>query len=102
LREITRSRGHAGTSDERQRFVEWITTAIATRNIAGLADPIRHNLYPVDFDALIERHGLLGMSRDQVIARLPALRGMSPPPVFPSRPRVQEVDLAADTLHSPL
>jgi FADH2 O2-dependent halogenase len=102
LREITHSRGHAGTSDERQRFVEWLTAAIAPRNVAGLADPARHNLYPVDFDALIEHHGLLGMSRDQVITRLPALRGMSPPPVFPSRPGGQEVDLAADTLHSPL
>jgi hypothetical protein len=82
LREITSSRGDSGTSAERQRFVDWITAAVAARNVAGLADPGRHNLYPVDFDVLVERHALLGMSRDQVIERQPALRGMSPPPVF--------------------
>jgi hypothetical protein len=32
----------------------------------------------VDFDALIERHELLGMSRDHLLAALPMLRGMAP------------------------
>jgi FADH2 O2-dependent halogenase len=80
LRQITQRRDEVGSSDERRGFAEWIRQAIAPRNIAGLADPERRNLYPVDFDALIEGHALLGMSRDQVLEALPALRGMSPEP----------------------
>ena len=86
LRRIVQSRGGVGTSDERQGFSEWVTHAIAPRNVAGLADPGRRNLYPVDFDALIERHALLGMSRDQLLQALPALRGMSPEPLLPPLP----------------
>ncbi len=56
--------------------------AIAPRNVAALADPARHNLYPADLDALVDRHALLGLSRDQVVAGLPALRGMAPEPDF--------------------
>ena len=80
LRQITLSTGGAGTAAARQEFVEWMRHAIAPRNIAGLANPVRHNLYPVDFDALIERHSLLGMTRSQLIEALPALRGMTPEP----------------------
>jgi FADH2 O2-dependent halogenase len=80
LREITQGRGEPGTAAERRKFVEWITDAIAPRNVAGLADPARRNLYPVDFDALIARHALLGMSREQLLQGLPAMRGMAPPP----------------------
>ena len=80
LRHITRRRGEAGTADERRVFAEWVTRAIEPRNIAGLADTARRNLYPVDLDALIERHTLLGMSREQLVAALPALRGMTPEP----------------------
>jgi len=79
LRRITQRRGEIGTSKERRDFTEWISQAIAPRNIAGLADPARRNLYPVDFDVLVERHALLGMSRDQLLEGLPALRGMGPP-----------------------
>ncbi len=84
LRKITRGRGDIGTSAERRGFEDWIGRAIATRNIAGLADPARRNLYPVDFDALIEHHALLGMSRDQLVQGLPALRGMASPARIPS------------------
>ena len=77
LREITQRRGAIGNPEERRAFSEWLAQQIAPRNIAGLADAERHNLYPVDFDALIEGHALLGMSRDQVVAALPALRGMA-------------------------
>lgn len=73
LRSITRQQ--RGASDARRRFGEWITEAIAPRNIAGLANPARRNLYPVDFDALIDRHTLLGLSRDELLAALPMLRG---------------------------
>jgi FADH2 O2-dependent halogenase len=80
LRQITQLRGEAGVPDERRGFVEWLTRAIAPRNIAGLADPRRRNLYPVDFDALIEQHALLGMTRDELLEALPALRGMGAEP----------------------
>ena len=86
LRQITHSRGEIGSAMERQEFVEWVTRAIAARNIAGLADPRRRNLYPVDFDLLVERHELLGMSRSQLLEALPALRGMTKAPSFFSRP----------------
>lgn len=70
-----------GTMDD-PHFAEWIAAAIAPRNVAALADPARHNLYPADLDALVERHALLGLTRDQVVAALPALRGMTPEPDF--------------------
>ena len=85
LREITHSRGEIGSAKERQDFGDWVSRAIAQRNIAGLADPQRGNLYPVDFDVLVEKHQLLGMSRGQLIEALPALRGMAKAPSFPSR-----------------
>ena len=85
LRQITQRRGEAGTSADRRAFAEWVTQAIAQRNIAGLAQPERRNLYPVDFDALIERHALLGMSRDQILEALPRLRGMAPEPLLTGR-----------------
>jgi tetracycline 7-halogenase / FADH2 O2-dependent halogenase len=82
LREITQRRAAVGSPSERATFSEWLAQKIAPRNIAGLADGARRNLYPVDFDALIERHALLGMSRDQVVEALPALRGMTSAPAF--------------------
>ena len=83
--EITHTRGNTGSEEDRRRYVEWATAAIAPRNVAGLADPTRHNLYPVDLDVLIERHSLLEMTRDQLVEALPALRGMAPEPVFADR-----------------
>jgi len=73
LRQAT-SRGVLA-SDERRAFVNWVTGAIASRNVAGLADPRRRNLYPVDLDVLVERHALLGLTLDELLAGLPALRG---------------------------
>lgn len=77
LRKITQRVGEVGTVEQRSNFAQWVAQEIATRNVAGLADPGRRNLYPVDFEALIQQHALLGMSRDQIVAALPALRGMS-------------------------
>lgn len=82
LRAITGGRGGVGTAQDRDEFASWVAGSIGPRNIAGLADPARRNLYPVDFDALIERHALLGMSRDRILAALPALRRMSPKPLL--------------------
>lgn len=102
LREITQGRAEVGTPAQRTDFVEWIAQAIAPRNIAGLAEAERRNLYPVDFDALIERHALLGMSRDELIEALPALRGTAPPQAFVTRPGLAPGDLASATPPSPL
>jgi FADH2 O2-dependent halogenase len=101
LREITQRPGGVDRSEERQGFAEWMAKSIEPRNIAGLANPERRNLYPVDFDALIDGHALLGMSRDHLIEALPALRGISPPPQFAHRPKASRHDLAAATPQSP-
>jgi FADH2 O2-dependent halogenase len=101
LRQITQRRGEAGTSDDRRGFAEWIALTIGPRNIAGLANPARRNLYPVDFDALVERHALLGMSRDDLVEALPALRGMSPQPLFAHRPLPAGRDLAGASPQQP-
>ncbi len=82
LRHITRARGEAGSRRERDEFVAWITDVIAPRNVVGLADPARGNLYPVDLDTLVERHALLGLTRDELVAALPRLRGMGETPAF--------------------
>ena len=99
LREITHSRGEIGSAKERQDFVDWVTRAIAPRNIAGLADPERRNLYPVDFDVLVEKHELLGMSRGQLIEALPGLRGMAKAPSFSSRPTLRTGEHAWSDKH---
>jgi hypothetical protein len=92
LTEITRGRGEVGTASERRAFADWMTKEIASRNIAGLADTSRHNLYPVDLDLLVERHALLGMTRERLVESLPALRGMSPEPSFPEEARAASND----------
>ncbi|CAN5321961.1 hypothetical protein BH09GEM1_BH09GEM1_33250 [soil metagenome] len=79
---ITNGRGETGSANERRAYAEWVANAIESRNVAGLADLSRNNLYPVDFDALLDRHALLGMTRGALEAALPLLRGMSAEPVF--------------------
>ena len=80
LCQITKQTGYAGTRAEREKFAGWVRRAIGPRNIAGLANAACRNLYPVDFDALVEQHSLLGMNRAQLLEALPALRGMTPEP----------------------
>ena len=82
LRGITRGAGNAGTADERRAHIEWVRGAIEPRNIGGFGDPARNNLYPVDIDLLFDRHALLGLTRDQVVAGSAALRGTAPEPSF--------------------
>lgn len=82
LRHITQGEGRTGSREERRAFADWVRAAIAPRNVAGLADPSRRGRYPVDLELLIERHHLLGMTRDQMVAGLPALRGLAPEPAF--------------------
>lgn len=78
VRRITRGRGLPGTVAQRRAFTAWAAAAIASRNIGGFADPAAHRLYPVDVDRLVDRHALLGLSRDEMVRALPALRGMAP------------------------
>jgi len=85
LRDITQRQGKPGSAVEREGFAEWIARAIAPRNIAGLAEPMRRNLYPVDFDVLVDQHQLLGMSRAQILEALPRLRGTGPAPRIDER-----------------
>lgn len=62
-------------------FGDWLAAELAPRNIAGLADPGRRNLYPVDLDALVQRSALLGLERHEVEEALPRLRGEIDPPL---------------------
>ncbi|HUG41224.1 MAG TPA: FAD-dependent oxidoreductase [Longimicrobiales bacterium] len=48
---------------------------IAPRNVAGLADPARRRLYPVDLEALFAAAPLLGLGPDEIRRALPRLRG---------------------------
>lgn len=75
LRRITGGSGQTGSAAERARFAAWIAESIAPRNVVGLADPARRNLYPVDLDVLVGRHALLGLSLDELQGALPRLRG---------------------------
>ncbi len=75
LRRITKHRKLTGTTAERRDYARWVREAIAPRNIGGFGEPSRRNLYPVDLDALMASHQLLGMTSDQVTAALPLLRG---------------------------
>lgn len=71
VRERLRGLPPAGVS----AFAEWLAGRLAPRNVAGLADPARRNLYPVDLDVLVERSSLLGLTHSEVRALLPRLRG---------------------------
>jgi len=66
--------GRMRTREDRRLFVQWVRKAIAPRNVCGFANPGYSNLYPVDLDELVRRHGVLGMSRDALVSALPALR----------------------------
>ena len=67
----------AGDTESARTFSRWIRQRIEGFNVAGLADPRRENLYPVDLEILIDRAGLLGLSREAMRAALPRLRGRS-------------------------
>ena len=56
-------------------FMAWIRETIEPWNVAGLAEPSRLNLYPVDFDDLLAAAGKLGLSPRAIRAALPRLRG---------------------------
>jgi tetracycline 7-halogenase / FADH2 O2-dependent halogenase len=60
----------------RQDFADVVRRAIAPRNLAGLADPARGRLYPVDLESLVEAAGLLGLTREEIRRQIPRLRGV--------------------------
>ena len=76
LRQITKGKSLPGTAERRAEFRGWVEACIAPCNLGGFLDPDRHNLYPLDLDLLVERHALLGLDRDALVAALPLLRGV--------------------------
>lgn len=75
LHRITRGERATSTRAERGEYAAWVRDAIAPRNVIGLADPTRQNLYPVDLDLLIASHAKLGVTHAEMIDALPRLRG---------------------------
>lgn len=78
LDRLTHGGAVSGTPAGREAFCVWVRSAIAPRNIGGFGDPARRNLYPVDLDLLLDNHELLGLSHEELVARLPRLRGLDP------------------------
>lgn len=76
--------GRNPTAEQITAYTSWVAGAIAQRNIAGVANASRHNLYPVDLDTLIDNHALMGLTREELVAALPALRGRAPEPEWTS------------------
>ena len=77
LRRLARLTGrgrHPASPEARREFAAWVAREVASRNVAGLADPERRNLYPVDFEVLVERSHLLGLTPSDVRRALPRLR----------------------------
>ncbi|HKI00868.1 MAG TPA: FAD-dependent oxidoreductase [Thermoanaerobaculia bacterium] len=50
-----------------------IRQIIAPRNLAGLADPVRKGLYPVDLEDLVEKSSLLGLTGEEIRREIPRL-----------------------------
>ena len=74
LRHLTNRGRRPPTQEHRSGFVDWVARAVASRNVAGLCDPRRRNLYGVDLDVLVERSHLLGLTPADVRRALPRLR----------------------------
>jgi tetracycline 7-halogenase / FADH2 O2-dependent halogenase len=66
--------GRRPSEGEIRTFAEWVADGIAPRNLIGLADPARRNLYPLDAEGLVERAGLLGMTPAKLRGALSRLR----------------------------
>jgi FADH2 O2-dependent halogenase len=50
---------------------------IVNRNLAGLANPTRNRMYPVDLSLLLRHGDMLGLSDEELRVRLPRIRGKS-------------------------
>ena len=80
LREIVQEapyRVATGGGDIRGRHElrAWVRSKIAPRNLIGLGDPERRNLYPVEIAPLFAAAPALGLSSAELERRLPRLRG---------------------------
>ena len=64
-----------GPSESIADFEHWVRAAVASRNVAGLADSRKRNLYPVDLDDLVRGADMLGLTKEEVEVSLPRLRG---------------------------
>jgi len=56
-------------------FESWMLREISERNVIGLGDPSRHNLYPVDLLVLLANASKLGFAREEMRSNLYRLRG---------------------------
>ncbi len=65
-------------------FTAWVREKIEPWNVAGLLDPQRENLYPVDFSDLIAGADKLGLTAEAVRAAVPRLRGGQAGQLLPS------------------
>jgi len=77
LRRVRRAASARGAEREGAAagFEAWVRETIEPRNLAGLADPARGNLYPIDNRELLDRHELLGLDRDELDRLLPRIDG---------------------------
>ena len=78
LAQIVGTAGRLILSDSTSARLDTVRRLISRRNLAGLADPRRRRLYPIDLAALVAAAGVLGLSPDDVRSRLPRLRAALP------------------------
>ena len=74
LRKIVKVARQLIQADSPSSKLETVRRLLSSRNVAGLADPRRHRLYPVDQATVVAAADVLGMSSDDVRSRLPRLR----------------------------
>lgn len=74
LEALRANHGKEIPAPERQAFTGWVREAVAPRNVVGLGDPVRRNLYPVDLEVLRQRADLLGLDGKAFEEALPRLR----------------------------
>lgn len=79
LRRIVSSAPRLVTTHPPESRLDAARRLIAPRNVAGLADPARKRLYPADLEALVAAADVIGLTRDEVRASLPRLRGGADP-----------------------
>ncbi len=58
-------------------FENLVGQVIADRNLAGLANPTRNRMYPVDLSLLLRHGDMLGLTDEELRVRLPRIRGLS-------------------------
>ena len=79
LRRVVASAPRLVTTRPPESRLDAVRRLIAARNVAGLADPARKRLYPADLETLVSAADLIGLTRDEVRASLPRLRGGTDP-----------------------